>query len=1419
MRKTNKIFIKLIPIIFLAFFFSCDFFAPYDLEFVGISNDTLKFDLFEQEKQFIISYADSFDVKWEITPDVEWIQISPDSGIINIDSPDTITVKLLRSGIEPGDYNYNLEINFQNKTSSKTVNVKMEIKALAEISDKTLNFGFSDSLNSFNIRNIGNYPFKWKFVADREWISVRPDTGTLSIDSTNFLSKLTDLKKAFDKSDTSITVKIDNRKLSTGDNTGKIFLYNNVKVMDSINVTASKKTAPLLSVSHNKLDFGAAEIIKRIQISNRGTGVLNWSASTSETWITLTPPSDSISTGTQELNVAVLRLGLQPGSYAANIIINSNGGNLTIPVSMTVIKSPALNLSLSSLSFTNENREASFEITNTGEGELNWNIRANQSWIQVSPTGGSTSTEKDTINVTVNTNGLSPGTYTGSVLVSSDFGNESIQITLVITGSPQILISPLALDFGENELSKVFEIINEGDADLTWELFSDQTWIEIAVTSGTAEPKSKNEIEVKVSRNTLTPGNYSGNINIISNGGNASLRVSMNIVENPLLIVNPIELNFGDTETTKKLEIKNDGVGNLNWQITANVPWILIPKLNGSLLGNQNDVIDISINKIGLQPGNYNANISVSSNGGNVIIPVIMSVKDNSILSVSSNSLNFGEIDSLKTLEITNTGSGNLNWKATVNESWISLNPAEGTITQNQRNNVSVSISRKNLLPGNYSAIISITSNGGNENILVSMTVLQKATLSINPIELDFGKTNVLKILELNNNGDQILNWSLTSNASWLLISSPGGSIAGKQKISINVNVNRLGLDAGDYSSNIIINSSGGNFTIPVKMNVALSPKLSISPTSLSFTNLNTDASFEIRNQGDGQLNWQLSATKTWISVSLGSGNTTTEVDVINVSVNTIGLTPGTYTGNINVTSDYGNEIIQVTLIITGSAKILFTPNSLIFGGNDLSKVFEIINEGNADLIWQLTADQPWIDVVLKSGTAGPNLKNTVEVKVNRGTLPAGIYSGNIIITSNGGTGTIPVEMKVNEASKLSVNPTELDFGQTESLKTIEIINEGEANLNWSLTKNVSWLSTSLIAGTIGSKLKQDISITIVRNGLTPGDYSTNLIISSNGGNVTVPVKMSVKDNSKLSINPNSLNFGEIDSLKTLEITNIGTGNLNWKATVNESWISVLPDSGTLGTNQRNNALVNITRENLAPGNYSATITISSNGGNTNVQVTMSVPEVPNLSVSLTEINFGDSESEKSFTIQNSGSGTLTWSSEIMYITTLAENNWVSMNLTSGSITGSQSVTVTINRSDLQAGQHNADIQIYSNGGNATIHLYVTVTEPHLNVSTEIIEFNTMEEEKTFDIANTGSGELSWTISVENNFSSIQIITNLNSGTISAGSNTVRVVLQTNNQEESVSLQKTNQIVVGNIYVYGSNDESKTITVILNSAF
>jgi hypothetical protein len=97
---------------------------------------------------------------------------------------------------------------------------------------------------------------------------------------------------------------------------------------------------------------------------------------------------------------------------------------------------PILSISPSSveLSFAlvDPSTEAQLEVSNSGEGVLQWTITTLPTWLQATPMSGDTQLETDVVMLTVDPNGLVAGVYSGSVTVEA-INDPSVYVSIPIS--------------------------------------------------------------------------------------------------------------------------------------------------------------------------------------------------------------------------------------------------------------------------------------------------------------------------------------------------------------------------------------------------------------------------------------------------------------------------------------------------------------------------------------------------------------------------------------------------------------------------------------------------------------------------------------------------------------------------------------------------------------------------------------------------------------------------------------------------------------------------------------------------------------------------------------------------------------------------------------------------------------------------
>jgi fibronectin type 3 domain-containing protein len=209
---------------------------------------------------------------------------------------------------------------------------------------------------------------------------------------------------------------------------------------------------PVLAYSPTSLDFGTVAIgyigSQTFEIWNDGGGTLDYTIAAGCGWRTASPMSGT-STGEHDtITVTVNTGGLSGGTYSCTISISSNGGSGSVSVHVTVLK-PILGNSPTSLDFgtvaPGYTGSKTFEVWNDGEDTLSYSFSESCSWItSVSPSSGTSTGEHDTITVSIDTSGLSGGSYNYAISISSNGGSGTVNIYVAPSGPPLAPQNPQA---------------------------------------------------------------------------------------------------------------------------------------------------------------------------------------------------------------------------------------------------------------------------------------------------------------------------------------------------------------------------------------------------------------------------------------------------------------------------------------------------------------------------------------------------------------------------------------------------------------------------------------------------------------------------------------------------------------------------------------------------------------------------------------------------------------------------------------------------------------------------------------------------------------------------------------------------------------------------------------------------------------
>ena len=345
--------------------------------------------------------------------------------------------------------------------------------------------------------------------------------------------------------------------------------------------------------------------------------------------VTLSPSNSSTTTGSdgaysfvelepRQYSIQVMKDGFQTNTSTFLVVAGENqAGDILITPAQ-----PVLRVSTTLLDYGTDKMLLPFEIHNDGAGQLTWSIADDQPWISANPTSGNTTAGVSTVSISIDRSQLGKTIYTGTVVVNSNGGSATINVTVNVTG-PLLNVSTTLLDYGTDKILLPFEIRNNGAGELTWNIAADKPWITAnPITGNTTVGMST--VSISIDRSQLGKTIYTGTVVVSSNGGSATINVTVNVI-GPLLYVTPDTLDFGIAESEKTLHISNIGVGSLTYNAVASQTWITLQNASGTIT-TEIKLIQVLINRAGLSPGNYTGSVIVNSNGSNITIPVLMQV-------------------------------------------------------------------------------------------------------------------------------------------------------------------------------------------------------------------------------------------------------------------------------------------------------------------------------------------------------------------------------------------------------------------------------------------------------------------------------------------------------------------------------------------------------------------------------------------------------------------------------------------------------------------------------------------------------------------------------------------------------------------------------------------------------------------------
>ncbi len=329
-------------------------------------------------------------------------------------------------------------------------------------------------------------------------------------------------------------------------------------------------------------------------------------------------------------------------------------------------------------------------------------------------------------------------TNSRQITVSAGTSNSCDIILTPKTVSSKIKLSTSTLNFGAEHTKLSFSIQNIGNAGIiNWMITDVANWLTVSPLQGETDMGKSSAVTVEVNR-ALVKTESSTTFIVVADGESIPVSVAVKPITNYTFSIAPEQLDFGTTETIKKLELTNvDYNGTIDWAISKDYPeWIksIVPA-SGSLYKGKSATAAIEVDRSKIT-GNVSTTLNVTA--GEKVIPLIVTCGYAAAPQIPyteispESAISFGKtqttaIVTLKSHYSTTTYTASLQ---DCSGSWVSLNKTSGTIpdyeVSHRAEEITLTVNRSNMHSADESCVLIISA--GNDTYQLTITAQKESS-------------------------------------------------------------------------------------------------------------------------------------------------------------------------------------------------------------------------------------------------------------------------------------------------------------------------------------------------------------------------------------------------------------------------------------------------------------------------------------------------------------------------------------------------------------------------------------------------------------------------------------------------------------------------------------------------------------------
>jgi len=465
-------------------------------------------------------------------------------------------------------------------------------------------------------------------------------------------------------------------------------------------------------------------------------------------------------------------------------------------------------------------------------------------------------------------------------LVCSGTGNE-LGIQELDWVGPEIAFSPATLSFSLDEggapRSQTLALSNPGGSALPWTAETDQDWLSVTPVSGTLGSGQSTNLTVTVTDTGLPHGTQGGTITLrspVALNSPAGVPVTLDYSQLPRISLSPnsYDLNAmeGACPSRPPVTVTNSGGQVLSWNVTSDVPLLMISPTSGSLGAGESQEV-----QLGCAPGAYHSagtyqgEITFSASGATnspQSIPMVINIQPGPRLGFEPGEITFqtasGVDPPTQTVSLSNTSVGTLTWEANADETpWLEVLSTSGSLQQGQEFELGLRVNVAGLEPGTYEGAAILVTNAYVFTIYeipVTLTVEADPRIGLSQTVVDLqgtqGGSTTAGSVTVFNDGDGVLQWSAADNQPWLSVTPSSGILGSGSGETLSLVADPSSLNQGTYQATVTVSAPGADNTpqtVQVNFTVILPTAPVISDLSVQLITLN-DPTCPLTEDGRG---------------------------------------------------------------------------------------------------------------------------------------------------------------------------------------------------------------------------------------------------------------------------------------------------------------------------------------------------------------------------------------------------------------------------------------------------------------------------------------------------------------------------------------------------------------------------------------